>query len=245
MFGGNEMKESKDLNETNLNSSPEVSVSAMEKFDSLVGDSQSKTLEANDESMSSMEKFNMTLEDEVDTNNLEPNSYCIVNGERVRTDDNGKIHMKYNPDTKIYELLPNNTYEVNGYRYETDDKGRIIKVEGQLKLKEEKRSVINTNVKDMKDGDERGHLIGDQFGGSNLVDNLVPMGFDVNRSDYKKLEEKLAKEVADGKDVYVNMRVEYGDDTNRPSKFTVEYTIREEFFETSFINYEKGENQNV
>lgn len=194
----------------------------------------------NDESMSSNKE-----KTGVDADNLEPNSYCTVNGERVRTDDNGKIHMKYNPDTKMYELLPSNTYEVNGYKYETDDKGRVIKVEGQLKLKEEKRNVINTDVKDMKAGDERGHLIGDQFGGSNLVDNLVPMGFDVNRSDYKKLEEKLAKEVAEGKEVYVNIRIEYEDNTNRPSKFTVEYTINGEFFETSFINYEKGENQNV
>ncbi len=176
---------------------------------------------------------------------LLPNNTYVFNDVTYKTDDNGKIHMVYNSETRSYELLPDNSYEINGYKYQTDCQGRIVSAEGMLRLKNEKRDVINTDVKDMKEGDERGHIIADQFGGSNHIDNLVAMGFDVNRRDYKKFENMCAKEISAGKDVNVSVKLDYDDKTARPSKFTVSYTIDGEQFERRFINYTKGENNNA
>lgn len=168
----------------------------------------------------------------------ESNSYVTIDGERYRTDDNGNIYQKRNLETGTYECLPNTQYELNGYSYETDSSERIVHAGGTLKEKNhEGRPTINDNVYGMKDTDEKGHLIGDQFEGSNLNGNLVAMDFDVNRSDYKKLEEKLAKYVnEDHKTTTVSIDVKYDGESSRPSGFIVKYTVDGETFKEKFNN---------
>lgn len=156
----------------------------------------------------------------------EKNSYVIIDGEKYRTDDNGHIYSKYNKETNSYENLPNTEYELNGYKYKTDDKGRIVKAEGSLHLTDrENRKTINDNVDGMEEGDEKGHIIGDQFDGSNLSGNLVPQSFEKNRGDYKALELKLKKALEEGKSVDVKIDIQYDKDGKRPTSITVTYTI--------------------
>ena len=140
-------------------------------------------------------------------------------------DDNGNWYR--NGD----DLLPNNKYEINGYNYETDDKGRITSAEGKLYIKDrEERLTIKDSLEtigkgDQKEGDDRGHLIGDQFNGSNGLENMIPQDANINRKDYRNFENELAKEVKDGKEVYVKIEVIYSEDSRRPEALVVNYSI--------------------
>ena len=55
-------------------------------------------------------------------------------------------------------------------------------------------------------GDHAGHLAGDRFGGSPDIDNLVSQMRTVNLSQYKKLENKWAQDIRDGKKVEVDIK---------------------------------------
>ena len=151
--------------------------------------------------------------------------YSFIDKDRQYYDDNGNLYRIGD------DLLPNNKYEINGYSYETDDKGRIILVEGILHIKDrDGRLIIGDSIEtigkgDQKDGDDRGHLIGDQFDGSNRLENMIPQDADINRKDYRNFENELAKEVKDGKKVYVNIEVIYSGDSRRPEALVVNYSI--------------------
>lgn len=43
--------------------------------------------------------------------------------------------------------------------------------------------------------DEGGHLIATRFGGSEKIDNIVPMDIHVNRAEYKVIENEWASEL--------------------------------------------------
>ena len=176
-------------------------------------------------------------------NTYPPNSEVRIDGERYRTDDNGKPHAKYNAETKQWELIPNNEYTVSGYTYRTNEKGEIIHAEGFLRLKShEGRKAINDDVANMKEGDDKGHLIADMFDGSNHMDNLVPMDMHLNRSEYKKMEERLAKALAEGKEVSVDIEVEY-DENGRPKTFIVTTIIDGEVEVHVFSNDSESEGE--
>ena len=140
-------------------------------------------------------------------------------------DDNGKLYRIGN------ELLPNLDYEKNDYTYKTDDKGRIRIAEGTLHMKDrEGRLPIRDSIEDIgkgdqKEGDDRGHLIGDQFDGSNGLENMVQQDADINRNDFKNFENELAKEVKDGKCVKAKVEPIYDGASRRPEAIVVTYTI--------------------
>ena len=139
-------------------------------------------------------------------------------------DDNG---IKYREGDS---LLPNTKFEINGYHYETDDKGRVISAEGKLRMKEPDYEKNMENVKKLegqeyKPSDDRGHLIGHQFGGSDKLENLVPMDAKLNQGDFKKLETTLADAVKDGADVKLKVEPVYEDNSTRPVEFRVTYSI--------------------
>ena len=148
-----------------------------------------------------------------------------LDGKKYYYDDNGKLYRVDN------DLAPNSEYEINDYKYITDDKGRIISVEGKLHMKDrEGRLPIKDSLEDIgkgdeKEGDDRGHLIGDQFDGSNGLENMVPQDANINRNDFKNFENELAKEVKDGKEVYVNVEPVYDGDSRRPVAIVVTYSI--------------------
>ena len=139
-------------------------------------------------------------------------------------DDNG---TKYREGDN---LLPNATFEINGYKYTTDEKGRVMSAEGTLRLCDfeyarNMESVRNKDGQEYKASDDRGHLIGHQFGGSDRLENLVPMDSKLNQGDFKKLESDLANALKDGADVKLKIEPIYEGESTRPSEFKVSYSI--------------------
>ncbi len=156
----------------------------------------------------------------------EQNPYTEVrDGETYYYDDNGKLYRVGK------ELAPNSEYELNGYKYKTDEKGRIISAEGTLHLKNrEGRLPIRDSIEDIgkgnqQEGDDRGHLIGDQFDGSNGLENMIPQDSDINRNDFKNFENELADAVRDGQEVNVKIEPIYEGDSRRPVAIGVTYSI--------------------
>ena len=177
-----------------------------------------------------------------ENNDIQPNTVFEVDGTKHYTDDNGEVYCVNN------DLIPNNTYELNGYKYETDDIGRKISAEGKLQIKDhEGRGEIKVSKAEIGKGDEkatddRGHIIGDQFNGAGGVGNLVPQDrFENQSGDYWKLEKQLAKEVSDGKDVYMRVDLDYPGNSYRPDSFLISYSINGEEFTTTIFNTPRGE----
>ena len=140
-------------------------------------------------------------------------------------DDNRELYRIGN------ELLPDTQYEINGYTYKTDELGRIISAGGILHLKEHsgrlpiKDSLEDIAKGDQKEGDQRGHLIADQFGGFNGLENMIAQDAGVNMKEYKNLENELHKEVKEGKKVEAWIEPEYEGTSGRPDKILVMYII--------------------
>lgn len=149
----------------------------------------------------------------------------VIDGVTYYYDANGDLYRVGN------ELLPTCQYEINGYTYKTDELGRIVSAEGKLHIKErDGRLSIKDSIDDIgkgsqKEGDDRGHLIGDQFDGSNGLENMIPQDANINRNDFKNFENELAKEVKDGKNVKVKVEPVYEGDSRRPTAIVVSYSI--------------------
>lgn len=67
--------------------------------------------------------------------------------------------------------------------------------------------------------DDGGHLIGARFGGSAGAENLTPQDRNINRGQYKHLENGWAEHLAAGDKVYVNIESYTGDESNRPTNY--------------------------
>ena len=76
------------------------------------------------------------------------------------------------------------------YLYETDELARISKFEtDNLKLtSRDGRLPHNPKTLGKIDGYHAGHLAGDRFGGSPVLDNLVSQSSNINLIQYKKIE---------------------------------------------------------
>ncbi len=148
-------------------------------------------------------------------------------------DDNGKLYREGD------HLLPNTSFEMNGYNYKTDDMGRVISAEGKLRLSDDPRNmerVRNKEGQEYRAQDEQGHLIAHRFGGSDRLENLVPMDSLLNNKGYKKLENKLADALKDNADVRLKVEPVYEKDSTRPSEFKVSYSIDGDRETTVFRN---------
>lgn len=130
---------------------------------------------------------------------------------------------------ELGNLKPNVKYQSGEfeYLYQTDDIGRVTEWDApKLNMTErDTRLSHDSNTPDKLPGDHAGHLAGDRFGGSPEIDNLVSQLSGVNLSDYTKLENQWAKALKAGKDVSVNVKVNYVRDALRPDSFDVRYTI--------------------
>ena len=74
--------------------------------------------------------------------------------------------------------------------------------------------------------DQGGHLIASALGGAGDKINLVPMDKILNNGSWKTMETSLGKALEQGKSVSVKIDVGYpASGGNRPSSFTVNYTI--------------------
>ncbi len=143
---------------------------------------------------------------------------------KQHTDDNGVVYRVGN------DLVKNGTYTINGYTYETDAQGRILSAGGRLRLRPGDRKTIKDTIQSIgrgseHTGDDRGHIIGDRFDGSNGLENMFPQNYNLNRGEYNSFEGMLADAVAQGKEVYVKVDLLYGTNTNRPTQVLAIYSI--------------------
>lgn len=124
---------------------------------------------------------------------------------------------------------PNSRYKTgeHEYIYETDNLGRIKEVTANdLKLtNREKRLPHSPNSPEKMSGDHAGHLIGDRFGGSPKLDNIVSQSASTNTGPYKRLENEWAKAIKNGKNVSVKITPNYSGASSRPNSFTIEQVI--------------------
>lgn len=175
-----------------------------------------------------------------ENNDIQKNYFIDPDGNKRFTDDNNKTY-RINDD-----LVANNTYEINGYKYETDKEGRIVSAEGKLQLKDHdnyrkvKDPISKIGKGDEKETDDRGHVIGDQFNGSNGMENVVAQDSAFNKGEYKNFENNLAKEICAGKDVHIRIDLNYPGKSYRPDSFLVNYSINGEEFVKVFSNESKA-----
>ncbi|HEX9060097.1 MAG TPA: DNA/RNA non-specific endonuclease [Clostridia bacterium] len=128
-------------------------------------------------------------------------------------------------------LKPNTQYtSPEGYTYKTDSLGRITSAEGTLQLgaaKRKKDAQRRVGGKDRLPDDEGGHLIASIFKGSGNYDNLVPMNGNLNKGEWKKLENSWTKALNSKppKQVQVKVTPIYRGDSLRPDYFILEYKV--------------------
>lgn len=155
---------------------------------------------------------------------IKPGKIIEVVGDDV---NNWFLQLKPFPDVK---------YIINGAEYVTDDMGRIVSTKtklspSNLKTTRHRDSGVQkqmSTLKGSKDGDHAGHLIGDQFGGSSNMVNLVPMNGKVNTVTFKQLENQWKKAIENGKDVKLDIKLKYPNKPKgceRPDWIEVRYEI--------------------
>lgn len=144
--------------------------------------------------------------------------------------NNNKIHKRFtkNPIENNTKLKENSKFKTGefGYQAESDAVGRLSKVKGNLKLtKREGRLDHEFNTPGKRPNDHAGHIIGDRFGGSPELDNLVSQSKNVNLSEFKKIENIWHKALKDGKEVKVEINIKYNGRELRPDAFEINYII--------------------
>lgn len=122
-------------------------------------------------------------------------------------------------------LKKNHSYTAgeHNYRYRTDANGRIDRVQADnlYLTNREKRLRHDPDTPGKLPGDHAGHLIGDRFGGSPEIDNLVSQLSTHNLSTFKKLEDEWAAALkAGGTVTNVEIRIRNGV-AGRPTRFEV------------------------
>ena len=173
-------------------------------------------------------------QDELDLSSVESD-----NGNDIQSNE-GEKTTEADPFNDDGSLKPNIEYTTGeyGYQYETDENGRIssFKTDNLQLTEREDRLPHNGQTIDKGELDDAGHLLGDRFGGSPELDNLVSQDAHINRSEYKAMENEWADAIRNGSHVEVSGEVKYDDDSHRPSSFDVFYSIDDEVYEKSFTN---------
>lgn len=148
------------------------------------------------------------------------NNEAWYNENDIITDGSHLVNGKLKPNVKY----KSGEYD---YIYATDELGRIIDLHtDELQYTErDKRLKHNANSPGKEMGDHAGHLIGDRYGGSPEIDNIVSQSGLVNLSEYKIIENTWARALDRGQKVGVDIKVQYEGNSMRPSSFIVNYTI--------------------
>lgn len=142
---------------------------------------------------------------------------------------------------ELGRLKPNIRYQAGeyDYLYRTDSSGRLTHVEAdnlQLTTRDQRLPHDPNTPGKIRGEDHAGHIIGDRFGGSPELDNLVSQLSRVNLSEYKKIENLWADAIADGKKVSIDVKIHYDGNNLRPDRFDIEFVIDNEFIERSISN---------
>ncbi len=223
--------------DSNNNNSTEKAFETTEKTPET--DTKENDAEQNHENKKMVTPDTVETEDQEPdyTEKMEPNSQYELNGNIYETDDNGQTYKKNG------KLLPNVEYTVNGNTYKTDARGRIISCDANPKYTEEgprdNEKQREAGGEERKENDDGGHIVARILGGAEGEENLVPMRSTINRGDYKKMENEIAKALEEGKEVTVHIELEYDGDSERPSKIKATYTIDGK---TTVVEFDNEEN---
>jgi len=196
------------------NDAKEIKNQASENFRKIQPENEMQQKEVDD-------FWNMQFKNESE---VAQNENAETGNESENLDDNGKAYREGD------HLIPNNRYEINGYEYETDDQGRVVSAEGKLRMRDQDYERNMEDVKkiegqEYRENDDKSHLIAHQFGGSDKLENLVPMDANLNRGDFAKMENTLADAVKEGADVQLKVEPVYEKASMRPAEFKVSYSI--------------------
>ena len=140
-------------------------------------------------------------------------------------DDQGKLFR--NADG----LIPNNTVIYKGFTFQTDHSGRLIAASGKLrKMDDQSDRKWDSTIKEIGQGyerkdDDRGHAIPHRFGGPDSIINAFPQDSSINRGEFKSLENELASEVNNGREVFYKVTPIYKGDSHRPVGIAVHYSV--------------------
>ena len=182
-------------------------------------------------------------------NHIAENTPNVVRnyGSNVIIAEQGSKTTRWNKD--LNKPLAKQKYETDkGYLYETDANRRTIRVEGELRLKQNDRSGYQQACAGGNcrlSSDHGGHLIASQFEGPGEAINIVAMDRTLNGSsgEWYKMEQEWANALKEGKKVEVKIEVFYKNSKDkRPSEFKISYTIDggDEPIKKSFKNTATG-----
>jgi hypothetical protein len=141
------------------------------------------------------------------------------------------------------ELESDQDYEINGYHYETDEFGRVEYVTGKLELGEAVRDLQEQGRvgREGVEGDEGGHYIGARFAGSPEGINLFPQDMNLNRGQWKAMENEWDRALQRGAEVETMIHSVYEGGDTRPMGLDVLYTIDGVTHQRSFVNVPQGQ----
>lgn len=167
-------------------------------------------------------EFEIELDDSQVTNEKKFTNEVSIN-ETVKVENEKDIPYPPQPNTR-YEL-PNGDYII------TDHQGRVTEKVFTPVLSDDVRTPYdkaNTKAvgKEGIEGDEGGHIQAHRLGGSSERINLFPQNENFNRGAYKRFENQIADALKDGREVSpIKVTLSYDDNSNRPSKIEVSYSI--------------------
>ena len=151
----------------------------------------------------------------------------------IRKEIELKPGQKGSWNNKLNEKLdPSTNYNVGNKTYKTDEHGRVKQVSGELALKTNDRNTFQQGkagqeggIKDGLENDDGGHLISSRHDGAGEQINYVPMDSNLNRGEWKRMENKWDDALKEGKKVEVDINPIYEGNSKRPEAFSVKYWV--------------------
>ncbi len=141
-------------------------------------------------------------------------------------------------------LNANAVYEFSGgYRYLTDEQGRVSEIHATLRNQPGERSQTLQSAAgglSRLQTDEGGHLVAVRFNGPAHEVNHIAQDIKLNRGQWRVLENQWAKELDQGKQVDVKIKLTYPNDSQRPSKIRVQSEVDGAQPETMLFRNEAG-----
>lgn len=149
----------------------------------------------------------------------------------TKFDDNGVPYLtettvRGDAPSHSIKLAPDTVITEGNFSVKTDSLGRPvsnkienIKVDPNAVKKSLSDKLIDGSY---LEGDHRGHLIADHFGGPASKENIVPQTQEVNLSKFKAVENKIDALIKEGKQVDYEVKTNYDGKSTRPSSFEFE-----------------------
>jgi len=128
---------------------------------------------------------------------------------------------------RLPQLLPNTKATLGEFTAITDNLGRPIRNKmTNLSIREGGRDPMNIEkTSGYRVTDDKGHPIAAVFNGPTNELNILPQDARINRGQYKRMEHYVRKLVEDGHKVDLEIKINYVDNTERPSSFEPRITV--------------------